>query len=133
MQAGGPATAGVRSILTKNLLEVFNERVDAVRRVALEQLWHNEGVFIDPEGAHHGKSEIDAAVVGLFARFANFEFSVNGVTRAYHGVGCLFWAYGPTHDPKRITGIDVGAIADGKLISLYTFVDPPLRGVGAEA
>jgi hypothetical protein len=42
-----------------------------------------------------------------------------------HGVGRLPWSYGPSDDPRRLTGTDVGVTKAGKLMAIYVFIDPP--------
>jgi hypothetical protein len=41
-----------------------------------------------------------------------------------HGVGRLPRSYGPSDDPQRLTGTDVGVTKDGKLTAVYVFIDP---------
>ena len=41
-------------LLIRNLLELFNERNGITRRKLLSELWSENAVFIDPEGAHQG-------------------------------------------------------------------------------
>ena len=111
-------------LLIRNLLELFNERNGITRRKLLSELWSENAVFIDPEGAHQGREKIDQAVERLFDSFPGFSFSVSGPVKSQHGIGYLPWAYGPTGKPQQISGIDVGLVEGGKLTALYTFVNP---------
>ena len=40
----------VEKMIERNLLEVFNGRDAGSRRTAINELWHQDGVFIDPGG-----------------------------------------------------------------------------------
>jgi len=42
----------------------------------------------------------------------------------HEGGGLLNWSYGPDDDPSRITGQDIAVVADGKIVALYTYLDP---------
>jgi hypothetical protein len=114
----------VTELLVRNLLELFNQKDDAVRRSLLLQMWSEDAIFIDPEAAHVGHKEIDQAIRWLFQSFPGWTFSVAGPVRAQHGVACLPWAYGTEAAPRQITGIDVGRVEGGKIRELYTFIDP---------
>jgi hypothetical protein len=115
----------VETIIERNLLEVFNARDADSRRVAIDELWDKDGVFIDPGGVHEGVEKINAIVQLLFTRFEDYVFSVRGLGQSMHGVGRLPWSYGPPDDPQRLTGTDVGVTKDGKLTALYVFIDSP--------
>jgi hypothetical protein len=38
--------------------------------------------------------------------------------------GRIAWAFGPPHEPRRITGLDVAIVSAGRISALYTFLDP---------
>lgn len=112
-------------LLERNLLEVFNNDDPVKRREIIAEVWAENCVFVDPEGIHRGRREIDETVNGLLAQFPGYRFAVDRPAQAQHGVGRLWWIYGPPEDPRRITGEDVGAIENGKLMTLYAFIDAP--------
>jgi hypothetical protein len=50
----------ISTLLTRNLQEVFGENDAARRRVAVEELYTEDGVFYDPsKGVYRGRDEID--------------------------------------------------------------------------
>ena len=57
----------VEKIIERNLSEVFNGRDADSRRAAIDELWDEDGVFIDPGGVHEGVEKINA-VVELLSR-----------------------------------------------------------------
>jgi NAD(P)-dependent dehydrogenase (short-subunit alcohol dehydrogenase family) len=38
--------------------------------------------------------------------------------------GRIAWAFGPPHEPRRITGLDVAIVSAGRISALYTYLDP---------
>ncbi|MBE9179284.1 nuclear transport factor 2 family protein [Oculatella sp. LEGE 06141] len=118
----------IEVLLERNLLEVFNNNNAANRREVIAELWADDCVFVAPEGIHRGRQEIDETVGGLLAQFPRYQFAVDRPAQGQHGVGRLSWIYGPPEEPRRITGEDIGIIKDGKLTTLYAFIDTPNEG-----
>ena len=115
----------IELLLERNLLEVFNGTDVAKRRKAIGQLWAESCVFIDPDGIHRGMQAIEETVSRLLTQFPGYQFAIDRPAQGQHGVGRLRWSYGPAEDPRRITGEDIGVIENGKLVTLYAFIDPP--------
>ena len=120
----------IEALLERNLQEVFNGDDAAKRREVIAEIWAEDCVFIGPDGIHRGRKEIEEAVSDLWARFPGYRFAGGGPVQAQHGVGRVAWTYGPADDPRRITGEDIGVIENGKLVTMYTFIDPP-RSAGS--
>jgi hypothetical protein len=38
--------------------------------------------------------------------------------------GRFDWAFGPPHEPRRITGLDVAVVNAGRIAALFTLLDP---------
>ena len=36
----------------------------------------------------------------------------------------MAWAFGPSDEPQRSTGLDVAVVNAGRISALYTFLDP---------
>jgi len=50
----------ISTLLTRNLHDVFGENDPARRREAIDEMWHEDGVFYDPnKGIYRGRDEID--------------------------------------------------------------------------
>jgi ketosteroid isomerase-like protein len=114
----------IETLLTRNLHEVFGERDPARRAGAIEALFAPDSVFSDPHGRHVGHAALEQAVAALQARFADHVFSEIGAPDVLLDGGRLAWAFGPPDDPRRITGLDVIVVRDGRIVALYTFLDP---------
>jgi hypothetical protein len=113
----------IETLLRRNLFEIFGERDASRRREALTELWHAEGVLINPDGRHIGRVEISETVDKLLAKFPAFVFSERTAPEGFHGVGRIGWGFGPPNEPPVVTGIDVGEASAGKLRLLFAFID----------
>ena len=49
----------VSTLLLRNLHDVFGEIDPVRRRKAIEEVFHEDAVFYEPNGAYHGRDEID--------------------------------------------------------------------------
>jgi hypothetical protein len=67
---------------------------------------------------------LDDAVVTLKAPFPDHVFSQIGSVDAQQDSGRLAWAFGPPHQPRQITGLDVAVVNAGRISAVYTFLDP---------
>ncbi len=48
----------ISTLLTRNLQDVFGENDPKRRRTAIDELWHEDGVFYDPSnGAYRGRDQ----------------------------------------------------------------------------
>jgi hypothetical protein len=114
----------IEKLLVRNLHEVFGERDPTRRTTAIEAIFDRDCVFSDPRGRHVGHSGLESAIVALQAQFPDHIFSQIGSVDALQDSGRLVWAFGPPHQPRRITGLDVAVVNAGRISALYTFLDP---------
>ena len=114
----------VENLLVRNLYEVFGERDAARRKAAIETIFDRDAVFLDPQGRHAGHRDVEEAVAVLQAQFPDFAFSQIGAVDARRDYGRMAWAFGPSDEPQRITGLDVAVVNAGRISALYTFLDP---------
>jgi hypothetical protein len=115
----------IQDLLVRNLHEVFGERDRARRARSIEAIFDLGCVFSDPRGRHVGHPELEDAIAALHAQFPDHVFSQIGGVDLLHDSGRIAWAFGPPHDPHRITGLDVIVVNAGRISALYTFLDSP--------
>src|SRR5580698_362440 len=115
---------GIENLLVRNLHEVFGERDPERRTAAIEAIFDQNCLFSDPRGQHMGHRGLEDAVIALQEQFPDHIFSKIGSVDALQDCGRLAWAFGPSHDPHRITGLDVAVVNAGRISALYTFLDP---------
>ena len=114
----------IENLLVRNLHDVFAERDPARRAAAIEAIFDRNCLFSDPRGRHVGHCGLEDAVVALQAQLPDHVFSQIGSVEALQDSGRLAWAFGPPHEPRRITGLDVAVVNAGRISALYTFLDP---------
>jgi hypothetical protein len=115
---------GIENLLIRNLHEVFGEHDPARRTTAIEAIFDRDCLFSDPRGRQFGHHGLEDAVVALQAQFPDHLFSQIGSVDALQDSARLAWAFGPPHEPRRITGLDVAVVNAGRISALYTFLDP---------
>jgi len=118
-------TDDIATLLTRNLFEVFGETDPVRRRTAIDQIWAEDAVFVDPQASRMGRDAVDAAVAGLHARFPGFVFTALGAPQSLEGAGRLAWGHGPAGGAPQLTGLDVALVREGRIAALYTFLDLP--------
>ena len=116
----------VGDLLLKNLRGVFNER-DAARRIdAIKSIYAKEAEFFVGEERIKGHDAINAKVGELQASFpADFAFSPTSTPARNHDLGRLTWRLGPAGTPAVATGMDVAVFRNGRIQSLYVFLEEP--------
>jgi ketosteroid isomerase-like protein len=113
------------ALMQANLTRVFGER-DASRRLkAIGQLYAPDATLYEPDAEAKGHVAINEAVEALHLHLPhNFAFSANGPAVGHHGIGRLRWQSGPPNGPVAVSGTDVAHFENGRIHSLYVFLDP---------
>lgn len=112
-------------LMQANLARVFGER-DAERRItAIDELYAEDAVLNEPETSVTGRAAISEAVTALLASLPpDFAFAATGPALGHHGIGRLRWQAGPPNGPAVVTGMDIAHFQDGRIHSLYVFLEP---------
>ena len=112
------------ALMLKNLLEVFGERDSERRMAAIKNLYSEDAVLFEVEQQFEGRQRISDAVAALQASLpAEFEFSAVAPPARNHDVGRLHWRLGPAGSPPVVKGMDVAQFRDGRIRSLYVFLN----------
>ena len=117
------ASTVIEKLMTRNLFEVFSEHDPAKRRAAIGELFAEDCTFTDPHGRHAGHEAIDEAVTALHKLLPGYVFKALGPPQTLEDAGRLAWAFGPSEDPERVTGLDVIVVRGSRIAALYTFLD----------
>ena len=115
----------IHELLHRNLQEVFGEGNSGRRRTAIEALYTDDCVLYVPPGIFVGHSALDKFAGDLRATHPHFAYVPHGAPQALHNAGRLAWGSGPQGERPAYTGEDVIIVRDGKIASLYVFLDPP--------
>ena len=113
----------VEMLLSRNLVDVFGEPDALKRRVAIAEIWTTNGVFAEPNNRRVGQEALSEAVGQVHKRFPGFVFAAIGTPQTFFDDGRLAWGHGPAGEPPKITGLDVITVHDGRIASLFTFID----------
>lgn len=107
-----------KQFMTK-LLAIWTETDPVVRRAAIETHYADNVVFHDPDGDVTGHAELEAFSDSLQQRFPGNRFEMIGEPTAVGDALRTHWRFGP------ISGMDFAILTEGKITTLYAFVERP--------
>jgi hypothetical protein len=114
----------VATLLTRNLHDVFGENDAARRRVAIEEIFHEDAVFYELQGVYRGWDEIDRVAGKIRSTHPEFEYSETHLTEDLHGVaGRIRWVSGRPNEAPAYAGTDFIVTRDGRIAAVYLFFD----------
>jgi hypothetical protein len=114
----------ISTLLTRNLQEVFGENDPALRRVAVDELWTEDGVFYDPnKGVYRGRDEIDRIAGAIRATHPDFRYQPITAPEELGNGGRVQWVLGSPGDAPSYAGTDFIIARDGRIAALYLFFD----------
>ncbi len=112
------------SLMIRNLDEVFAEIDPVRRRKALDELWHEDGVFYDPySGPHRGRDAIDRIAGKVKATHPDYRYQPIAAPEELGDGGRVRWVSGTPGQPPEYAGTDFIVARDGKIVALYMFLD----------
>jgi catechol 2,3-dioxygenase-like lactoylglutathione lyase family enzyme len=129
-------TSTVNSMSTSDALAlvrkhqaIFSE-TDAIRRTQLmAEAYASDIQVVDPHEVLTGQAEVNKFIAGLQQKSPGGRFSQARPIEAHHNVAELHWQFGTADQPAQVTGSDILVLANGKVQTMYVFVD----GVTAQA
>ncbi len=111
-------------LLEKNLYQVMNERDPAKRRAAVESIYTADAAFFEVDEVATGYDAVHAIIQSILEKMPpHFVFRVTVPAMENHNVGRMSWGVGPVGGPDVVTGTDVALFKDGRIQSLYVFLD----------
>lgn len=108
-------------LVHRNLADVFDQRSELLRVLAMTELYAADATFTDHDGVVTGIDAINAKINDLHARTPGFTFTPT----EFHEVqelGSLSWSYGPEGAAPAVTGTDIVIVANGRIAKLYTYL-----------
>jgi hypothetical protein len=109
--------------IAQRYIDAWNE-TDAVARQALvAELFASDARYIDPLTDVAGFAGIDAAMSAVQAQFPDFRFRLTGEVDAHHDQLRFTWELGPNDADAPIMGFDVAVTNNGKIQSVFGFLD----------
>jgi SnoaL-like domain len=110
-------------LLMRNLLDVFGERDAEKRAEAIAAIHAPDVTFYEPGGMTQGHEALGARVQVLLDQAPGFVFRAAGEPATNHDLARLSWQFGPAGGDPVVTGTDIARVSNGRIVSLYTFLD----------
>jgi hypothetical protein len=110
--------------IAERYIATWNEADPEVRRQAIDELWAEDGRFVDPLADVVGRAAIDATIGAVRAQFPGFVFQLAGPVDAHHDQARFTWELAQPGTEPLVVGFDV-AVLDGKgrLRTVFGFLD----------
>ena len=110
--------------IAERYLATWNEADPQARRRAIDELWAEDGRYVDPLAVAEGRDAIDATIGAVRAQFPGFVFQLAGPVDAHHDQARFTWELTQPGTEPLVVGFDV-AVLDGKgrLQTVLGFLD----------
>jgi hypothetical protein len=119
----GDGVAHIRTLLKRNLAEVFGEADPARRRKVIAEIYAKEAVVHVPSGVIIGRDALDKFAGDLKATHSHYVYTPSGEPQVLHDSARLAWGSGPKGEPPAYTGEDIIVVRDGRISALYVYLD----------
>ena len=114
----------ISTLMLRNLKEVFGENDPARRRAAVDEIFHEDAVFYDPNGgAYRGRDAIDSIAGVIKATHPDFGYTPIAPPEELGDGGRVRWVSGSPGKPPAYAGTDFVIVRDGRIAALYLFFD----------
>ena len=116
-------------LMEKNLLQVWNERNSENRLSVIETIYADNATFFEADESTSGYDAINKKIGSTVNGMPpDFVFHAINPAAINHNLGLLSWGLGPANGPTVGTGMDIALFKDGRIQSLYVFLDTNKSG-----
>ncbi|AYD02350.1 nuclear transport factor 2 family protein [Neorhizobium sp. NCHU2750] len=118
-------TYDIKTLLTRNLQDIFGEGDDEKRRLAAAEIFAPDAAFHEPHGVYRGTEEI-ARIAGVIrATHPDYRYThIREPEVLGEEAGRVQWVSGRPGEPPAYAGTDFIIARDGRITDLYLFFDP---------
>jgi hypothetical protein len=120
-----PMSMSVADLMTANLLAVFNERDEVMRRNAIERTYATTVRWTDSAGVVSGRADLETKCAALQSNLGDLQFEFDGPLYELPGFAHLAWRLVDAAGQVHLTGFDAAVIENGLIADLWTVVIPP--------
>ena len=113
----------VSTLLLRNLHDVFGEFDPMRRRATIDEIFHEDAVFHEPNGSYRGRDEIDRIAGEIKAAHPDFRYQTLSPPEVIGDGGRVRWVSGNPGKPPAYAGTDFIIARDGKIAAVYLFFD----------
>ncbi|TRW27248.1 nuclear transport factor 2 family protein [Flavobacterium zepuense] len=111
-------------VMEDNLNRVWNERYPGNRLKAIEKIYVTDANLYHVGDEVTGYNAINDSVTATLNHLPpDFVFTQLKPVIINNNLGRLIWGAGPKGQPPVATGMDIAHFKDGKIKSLYVFLD----------
>ena len=111
-------------LMEENLRRVWSERNAELRRKALEDIYAKDSTLFEVGLVISGYDAINDQVSQIVNPMPTaFVFTRLKPVIINNNIGRLIWGVGPKGQPPVTTGMDVAVFENGRIKSLYVFLD----------
>ena len=111
------------TLLLRNLHDVFGEIDPVRRRAAIDEIFHENAGFHEPNGIHRGRDEIDRIAGVIKATHPDFRYQPLSPPEVMGDGGRVRWVSGSPGKPPAYAETDFIIVRDGKIAAVYPFFD----------
>jgi hypothetical protein len=115
----------VSALLLRNLHDVFGEADPVRRRAAIDEIFHQDAVFHEPNGIYRGRDEIHRIAGVIKAKHPDFQYQLLAPPEECGDAGRVRWVEGSPGKPPAVGGTDFVIARDGRIAAIYLFFDGP--------
>jgi hypothetical protein len=113
----------ISTLLTRNLY-VFGENDPVLRRAAIDEIFHEDAVFYDPNGGvYRGRDEIHRIAGVIKATHPDFQYQPIAPPEELGDCGRVQWVSGGPGEEPAYAGTDFIIARDGRIAAVYLFFD----------
>jgi SnoaL-like domain len=113
----------VSTLLLRNLHDVFGESNPVRRRSAIDEIFHEDAVFHEPNGIYRGRDEIDRIAGAIKASHPDFQYQLLSPPEEVGNGGRVRWVEGSPGKPPAVAGTDFIIARDCRIAAVYLFFD----------
>ncbi len=116
-------SASLSTLLLRNLHDVFGEIDPVRRRTAIDEIFHQDAVFHEPNGTYRGRDEIDRIAGVIKATHPDYQYQPLSPPEEMGDGGRIRWVSGAPGKPPAYAGTDFIVARDGRIAAVYLFFD----------
>ena len=112
----------ITALLTQHVA-ALNEPDKGRRTLMIAEVYAEALQFIDPLLEFTGRAHLNGFVKELHQQNPGYVFRMIPPIEAHHNLARMNWQFGPEENPTAIAGQDIAVLANGRIQTLYIFVD----------
>ena len=110
--------------LVQNYLRAWNETDGHARLRAIEDVWTEDGTYVDPVANVGGHTQISNLIAAVQEQLPGLVFRLRNGVDAHHNVARFGWELVPPDGGESVfEGFDVAVIENGRIDKVLGFLD----------